>query len=82
VFRTDVLEPHRFAEDLVFGEFVGMDVPHDGEMIACRLEVLAEGKKVGALSREILQGGENFVFFFAETQHKACLGGHFGMRFF
>ena len=53
----DVLEAHGFAEHFEFGEFVGMDVPRYGEMIACRLEVLAEGKKVGALSRKILQRG-------------------------
>jgi hypothetical protein len=33
----DVLEAHGFAQDFEFGEFVGMNVADDGQMLACGL---------------------------------------------
>ena len=33
------------------------------------------------MSGEIVHGGEDFVFFFAEAKHQAGLGGNVGVRF-
>ena len=46
----DVLEAHGFAEDLIFGKFVGVDVADDREMFSRGLQILAERKDVRALS--------------------------------
>ncbi len=77
--RFDMLESHGFAEMLVFGELVGMNKTNDGKMIASGLEILAERENVCTLRGEILHGGEDFVLFFAETQHHPGFRGHVGM---
>src|SRR6266850_5766246 len=78
----DVLEAHGFTEDLIFGKFVGMNVSHDREMLSRGLQILPEREDVRALSGEVVQSGEHFVFFFAEAEHQARLGWYLGMRFF
>ena len=49
----NVLETHRFALPLVSGEFVGMDKTDHRQMFAGGLQVLAEGKDVGALRDQV-----------------------------
>ena len=62
----DVLEAYLLLADaLVFGEFVRMDEANNGEVVARGLEILTQGKDVGALRGEILHGGKDFVLFLA-----------------
>jgi hypothetical protein len=37
----DVLEAHGFSENFVLGEFIGVDVADDGQVLAGGLEILA-----------------------------------------
>jgi Periplasmic binding protein len=77
-----VLEAHLFAQPLELGELVRVNEPDDREMIARRLQVLAESKNVCALRGEIPHGGKNFVFLFTETEHHPCFRRDVGMSLF
>ena len=77
--RFNMLETHLLAQNFKFGKFIRVDVANYREMFARRLKVLAQGEDVGALSGQFLHRGENFVFFFTETQHEPSLGGDVGM---
>ncbi len=76
-----MFEAHGFAENLVFGKLVGMNVANDGQMIASGLQILSERENVRTLRGKILHGSEDFVLFFSEAEHQTSLGRNFGMRF-
>jgi hypothetical protein len=76
-----MLEAHFFAELFVFGEFIRVDVAKNRKMFAGGLEILPEGEDVGSLSSQILHGGEDFVFFFAQAEHQTGFRGHVGVGF-
>ena len=77
----DVFEAEGFAETLEFGELVGMNVTHDGQMVGRGLHVLAESEDVRALRGDILHGRENFFGGFAEAEHHAGFSGKSGNHF-
>src|ERR1700730_13689639 len=76
-----MFEAHGFTENLVFGKLVRMNVANDGQMIASRLEILAQREDVSTLRGEVLHGSEDFVLFFSEPEHQTSLGRNLGMRF-
>ena len=51
-------------------------------MILGGLEILAKGENISALRGEVLHRREDFVFFFAKTQHQACFCGDVGVSCF
>ena len=53
--RLDVAQPHAFSQHLVLGKFVGVHVPDHGQVLARRLQVLAQRKNVGSLFRQLRQ---------------------------
>ena len=73
--RFNMLETHLLAQNLIFRKFIRVDVADYREMFARRLKVLAQSEDVGPLCGQFLHGGENFMFFFTETQHEPTLGG-------
>jgi len=77
--RFNMLETHPLAQNPIFRKFIRVDVANYREMFARRLKVLAQGEDVSALCGQFLHRGENFVFFFTETQHEPSLGGDVGV---
>ena len=62
---------------LVVLEGVGMDVADHREMLRAGAQVLTEGEDGDAVLKEVVHGLEELVFFFAEAEHEAALGGDF-----
>ena len=77
-----VLEAHLFPQALEPGELVRVNEPDDREMIARRLQVLAESKDICAPPGEIPHGGKNLVFLLTETEHHPRFRRDAGMSLF
>lgn len=78
----DVGEPELGTDGFERGEFLRRDVAHDGEMFGGRAEVLAEGDDVDVVGFEVAQDLDDFVFGFAEAEHKAGFSGDIGVELF
>ena len=78
----DVAEAHAKCLGFELGEFARRVEAGHGKVIARRTQVLADGEDVAADCGEVAKDGEEFVGFFAETDHDArfCYAG--GVEFF
>lgn len=71
----DMAEAFGEGDFLVFGKFFGSDVFDHRQVFGAWAEVLAEGEDGHVVGAEVIEGLENFVMLFAESEHDATFGG-------
>ena len=70
----DVRETQLFGQDLISREILRSDEFDDRQMLKRGLEILPEREQIASGAAKVGEGGEQFIFLFAEAKHQAGFG--------